>query len=138
MNVLKQTKIFTFRGNLSRADLCCTGENILSCSRIHVSPNLLTSQQNLNILGTELYFANKVEPHGFAYKNRWLDEAVLTYNKKTDTMFGSFHIQGRDYEIEKCSNGHVLKQRKKEAMTVSRILHHIHPYFIYEVIMKYI
>ena len=77
---------------------------------------MLTSQQNLNILGTVLNFANRVEPYGYAYKNSWLDEAVLTYNKKTDTMFGSFHIQGRDYEIEKCSNGHVLKQRKKEAM----------------------
>ena len=74
---------------------------------------MLTSQQNLNILGTVLNFANRVEPYGYAYKNSWLDEAVLTYNKKTDTMFGSFHIQGRDYEIEKCLNGHVLKQHKK-------------------------
>ena len=75
---------------------------------------MLTSQQNLNILGTVLNFANRVEPYGYAYKNSWLDEAVLTYNKKTDTMFGSFHIQGRDYEIEKCHNGHVLKQHKKK------------------------
>ena len=73
----------------------------------------MTSQQNINILGTEFYFANRVEPHGYAYKNRWLDEAVLTYNKKTDTMFGSVHIQGRKYEIEKCHTGHVLKQHKK-------------------------
>ena len=105
-----------FRVNLPKADLCCTGKNILSCSRINISPKLLTSQQNINILGTDLHFANRVEPHGYAYKNRWLDEAVLTYNKKTDTMFGSFHIQGRDYEIEKCLNGHVLKQRRKETM----------------------
>ena len=79
----------------------------------------MTSQQNINILGTEFYFANRVEPHGYAYKNRWLDEAVLTYNKKTDTMFGSFHIQGREYEIEKCHNGHVLKlkqHKKKDTM----------------------
>ena len=103
-----------FRVNLPKADLCCTGKNILSCSRINISPKLLTSQQNINILGTDLHFANRVEPHGYAYKNRWLDEAVLTYNKKTDTMFGSFHIQGRDYEIEKCHNGHVLKQHKKK------------------------
>ena len=106
--------LFSFRVNAPRADLCCSGEHILSCSRIHVSPKLVTSQQNINILGTEFYFANRVEPHGYAYKNRWLDEAVLTYNKKTDTMFGSFHIQGRDYEIEKCHNGHVLKQHKKK------------------------
>ena len=77
---------------------------------------MLTTQQNLNILGTVLNFANRVEPYGYAYKNSWLDEAVLTYNKKTDTMFGSFHIQGRDYEIEKCLNGHVLKQHKKAIM----------------------
>ena len=106
-----------FRVNLPKADLCCTGKNILSCSRINISPKLLTSQQNINILGTDLHFANRVEPHGYAYKNRWLDEAVLTYNKKTDTMFGSFHIQGRDYEIEKCHNGHVLKQHKKKDIT---------------------
>ena len=102
-----------FRSNAPR-DLCCSGENILSCSRINVSPKLVTSQMNINILGTEFYFANRVEPHGYAYKNRWLDEAVLTYNKKTDTMFGSVHIQGKDYEIEKCHNGHVLKQHKKK------------------------
>ena len=98
-----------FRSNAPRADLCCSGENILSCSRIHVSPKLVTSQQNLNILGAEFYFANRVEPHSYAYKNRWLDEAVLTYNKKTDTMFGSVHIQGRDYEIEKCHNAQWAK-----------------------------
>ena len=77
---------------------------------------MLTSQQNLNILGTVLNFANRVEPYGYAYKNSWLDEAVLTYNKKTDTMFGSIHIQGRDYEVEKCRDGHVMKQRKHVTM----------------------
>ena len=70
---------------------------------------MLTSQQNLNILGTVLNFANRVEPYGYAYKNSWLDEAVLTYNKKTDTMFGSVHIQGKDYEIEKCHNAQWAK-----------------------------
>ena len=108
--------MFAFRVNAPRADLCCGGENIISCSRIHVSPKLVTSQQNINILGTEFYFANRVEPHGYAYKNRWLDEAVITYKKKTDTMFGSFHIQGIGYEIERCLNGHVLKRHKKAIM----------------------
>ena len=91
--------MFTFRSNIHRTDFCCAGENILSCSKIHISPKMLTSQQNLNILGTVLNFANRVEPYGYAYKNSWLDEAVLTYNKKTDTMFGSFHIQGRDKNV---------------------------------------
>ena len=50
------------------------------------------------------------------YKNRWLDEAVLSYNKKTDSLFGSFHIQGRAYEIETCRDGHVLKQRNQETI----------------------
>ena len=111
-----------FRSNAPRADLCCSGENILSCSRINVSPKLVTSQMNINILGTEFYFANRVEPHGYAYKNRWLDEAVLTYNNKTDTMFGSVHIQGKEYEIEKCRDGHVMKQRKKYVITKDDVL----------------
>ena len=31
-------------------------------------------------------------------------------------MFGSFHIQGIGYEIERCLNGHVLKRHKKAIM----------------------
>ena len=108
--------LFTFIRAVTREDICCDGGNLVSCARITVNPQLLTNRREIRILGTVLYFSNRVEPHGYVYKNRWLDEAVLSYNKKTDSLFGSFHIQGRAYEIEACRDGHVLKQRNQETI----------------------
>ena len=106
-----------FRSSVSRDNLCCGEENLLSCSSIDIFPEILVNKKEINILGTKLYFSNRVEPHGYAYKNNWQDEAVFTYNKKTGSLFGSFHIHGRgDFEVEKCHDGHVIKQREKETV----------------------
>ena len=100
----------------TREDLCCSEENLLYCEEVNFNPEVITTKTEINILETVLYRSNTVEPNGFVYKNNWLDEAVLSYSKKTGNLFGSFHVQGREYEIEKCAIGHVLKERKKEAV----------------------
>ena len=103
-----------FRSFDPREDLCCGEENLLSCSSIEIFPEILVTKKDINILGTKLHFSNRVEPHGYAYKNKWQDEAVFTYNRKTGSLFGSFHIHGRgDFEVEKCHDGHVIKREKE-------------------------
>ena len=113
-----------FRSSVSREDICCGEKNLLSCSSIEIFPETLVTEKEINILGTKLYFSNRVEPHGYAYKNNWQDEAVFTYNKKTGSLFGSFHIHDRgEFEVEKCHDGHVVKQREKETVKEKDIVY---------------
>ena len=95
-------------------ELCCSEVKILSCFDININPEILVTEENINLLGTELLFANYIEPHGIVYKSNKLDEVVITYNNETNSMFGNFHTdEGADYVIERCRNGHVLKQYKR-------------------------
>lgn len=56
-------------------------------------------------------FVRQVPPTGFVYKNKKGDEAVFSYNKIKRHLFGNINTNdGREYEIESCHNGHVLKE----------------------------
>jgi len=86
-------------------DSCCS-----HCSPVTVRPELLTSKENINILGTELAFSDRLDPHGWLYEGTDGEEAVITYSQTTGNMFGSFtDAEGKSYSIERCHAGHVIK-----------------------------
>ena len=81
-----------------------------SCENIKINNSLLEAGY-LTINGIDFNFTNEVPPHGKAYSSAAGDEAVLSYNRATKTLFGSLHIHdGRSYSIERCNNGHVWKE----------------------------
>ena len=95
----------------STAKSCCSDSSLLSCDPVMVDPELLLSQKNINILGTELTFSSRVEPHGLVYHNSLGDEAVISFNKETGNMFGSLNTHdNKVFAIEKCEKSHVIKQ----------------------------
>ena len=92
-------------------EACCNDANLLLCTDINVDPILLLSGEDINILGSDLVFDSTVEPHGFVYHNSLGDEAVITYNNKTGSMFGTLKTHDdKSYAIEKCHHGHVIKE----------------------------
>jgi len=97
--------------NTRSVEACCNDDNLLLCSEISVDPSLLLSGEDINILGSDLVFDSTVEPHGFVYHNSFGDEAVITFNNKTGSMFGSLKTHDdKSYAIEKCHHGHVIKE----------------------------
>ena len=98
----------------SSEELCCTEDNLMQCDPVTVSPELLLTGENINLLGTDLSFSNTVQPNGFTYRSKEGEEAVFTYNNRTGNMFGSFtNTKGESYEIQRCLHGHVIKQYEK-------------------------
>ena len=92
-------------------EACCNEEHLLLCTQVTVDPAVLLSGKDINILGSDLVFDSTVEPHGFVYHNSLGDEAVITYNNKTGSMFGTLKTHDdKSYAIEKCHHGHVIKE----------------------------
>merc|ERR1712110_903008 len=92
-------------------EACCNEEHLLLCTEVTVDPAVLLSGEDISILGSDLLFDSTMEPHGFVYHNTLGDEAVITYNNKTGSMFGSLKTHDdKSYAIEKCHHGHVIKE----------------------------
>ena len=68
-------------------------------------------KRTITVNGINLTFVRKVPPTGFIYKNKQGDEAVFSYNKLKRHLFGNINTHDwKEYEIESCHNGHVLKE----------------------------
>ena len=102
-------EVLSFDGSV---ESCCQDSHILSCINVDINPRILATGQEMSIMGTSLKFITDVPPSGYEYRSEEGDEAVISYNKDTGNMFGSFQERkkGRFYAIEKCHNGHVLKE----------------------------
>ena len=99
-------------------DSCCS-----HCSPVTVRPELLTSKENINILGTELAFSDRLDPHGWLYEGTDGEEAVITYSQTTGNMFGSFtDAEGKSYSIERCHAGHVIKMNDENVTSSVKLL----------------
>merc|ERR1719219_1616361 len=97
--------------NTRSVEACCKEEHLLHCTEVTVDPAVLLSGEDISILGSDLVFDSTVEPHGFVYHNTLGDEAVITYNNKTGSMFGTLSTHDdKHYFIEKCHHGHVIKE----------------------------
>ena len=102
--------LVTLVQNTRSVEVCCREENLMSCVDVVVDPRLLAEPQ-IDILGRLLTFSNKAGLHGSVFKTETGDEAVITYNPQTDSLFGSLKTSlGESYAIEKCHGGHVWKQ----------------------------
>ena len=97
---------------IAEPESCCNEDNLLTCESVNVDPAMLmNSQDDLTILGIRFTFSNHIEPHGFVYKTRAGDEAVITYREASGNMFGSVKTtSGKSYAIERCHGGHVVKE----------------------------
>ena len=68
-------------------------------------------KKTITVNGISFTFVRRVPPTGFVYKNQQGDEGVFSYNKVKKHLFGNINTKdGREYEIESCHNGHVLKE----------------------------
>ena len=93
-----------------RKEKCCEDSNLKTCDNIMINTNMLESGY-LTINGIDLNFTNEVPPNGKAYISTAGDQAILSFNKGTKSLFGSLHMQdGRSFFIEKCNQGHVWKE----------------------------
>ena len=97
--------------NTKSSDVCCNARNLLTCQDASVDPAVLIAGLDLKIAGVTVSFASTVQPNGYVYKNAAGDEAIITFNRVTGNMFGSFKTnEGRSYGIEKCASGHTWKE----------------------------
>ena len=68
-------------------------------------------KRTITVNGIRFSFVRQVPPTGFVYKNPQGDEGVFSYNKVKGHLFGNINTKdGREYEIESCHKGHVLKE----------------------------
>ena len=92
------------------SEICCNDDTLISCTKVILDPAHL-SKKKIILKGIKLTFSNSVEPNGYDYKNHQGDEALISYNKDTGNMFGTFTTHdGRSFAIEKCHDGHVWKE----------------------------
>ena len=111
----EENDLFTFPARHKRSvEKCCQDDHYLSCTEISllvVNFEDLKPGKELTIDGVKLKFVEKVEPRGFIFKNDLGDEAILSFNEKTQHLFGTLNTHdGREFEIESCHNGHVFKE----------------------------
>ena len=93
------------------SEACCRDKNLLSCRDAIVNPEILDSREDIRLADVVVSFKSTVSPNGYVYQNPAGDEAVITFNKKTGNMFGSFKTtNGRSFAIEKCSSGHTWRE----------------------------
>ena len=61
--------------------------------------------------GINFKFYRELPPTGIVFKNENGDEAVFSFNKKKQHLFGTINTHDeREFEIERCHNGHVFKE----------------------------
>merc|ERR1719210_3233692 len=96
------------------SEACCNNKHLLSCQPASVDADLLASQDDIL-----LTFKSTIPPNGFVYQSPAGDESVITLNKATGSVFGSFEetSTGRAFAIERCSNGHVWKEFDVNSLT---------------------
>ena len=93
------------------SEACCKDENLLSCQNAMVDPQILDTKEDIMLADVVLSFKSTIPPNGFVYQSPAGDEAVITFNKDTGNMFGSFKTtSGRSFAIEKCFSGHTWRE----------------------------
>ena len=101
------------------SEACCNDKHLLSCQPASVDADLLASQDDILLDEIVLTFKSTIPPNGFVYQSPAGDEAVITLNKVTGSVFGSFEetSTGRAFAIERCSKGHVWKEFDVNSLT---------------------
>ena len=107
--------VLTIANQVSNArtssEACCKDKNLLSCRDAMVNPEILDTKEDIRLADVVVSFKSTVSPNGYVYQSPAGDEAVITFNKKTGNMFGSFKTtSGRSFAIEKCSSGHTWRE----------------------------
>ena len=70
-------------------------------------------KKRITVKGITLEFSTEVPPMGLAYKNDKGDEAVFTYAKEKQHLFGNIYTaDGKTFEIERCQSTHVFREVK--------------------------
>ena len=93
------------------SEACCNERQLSSCFMVTVDPNILRNGEDIIINGLDFQFHNNPQPRAFTYHTEAGDEAVITYNEATGSLFGSVKtVDGKSFAIEKCHGGHVWKE----------------------------
>ena len=94
---------------VSDASVCCRGPLILSCHLAIVDPGVFTSRNDILLPGTNHVFSfiNIIQPNGQHYTSTQEDEATLTLNPRTGSMFGTMKSGERAFSLEHCEDGYV-------------------------------
>jgi len=104
--------LFTHRDSLRRSlEPCCDVDHSLECHDVDVDPEALHDKEDISFNGVVLKFANLIPPHGQVYKTEKGDEAVISYNNKTNSIIGTLKtFDGRSYAIEKCRDRYIFEE----------------------------
>ena len=88
----------------SERSVCCRGPLILSCHLATVDSRVFTSRTDILLPGTDHVFSfiNAVPPNGQHYTSTEGDEATLTLNPRTGSMFGTMKSGERAFNLEHC------------------------------------
>ena len=96
---------------VKNSEACCNERQLSSCFMVTVDPNILRNGEDITINGIDFQFHNNPQPRAFTYHTETGDEAVITYNEATGSLFGSVKtVAGKSFAIEKCHGGHVWKE----------------------------
>ena len=111
----EKNDLFTFSARHKRsAEKCCQDAHYVVCTEITINIGNfedLKPNKKLTINGITLKFFGQVKPKGYIFKNEQGDEAILTFNRENQHLFGTVNTHdGREFEIESCHNGHVFKE----------------------------
>ena len=97
-------------GEKRSMEMCCNDDHLQVCREVEFEPREL-SKGNMRFNGIDFTFSNEVQPHGFVYKNKFGDEAIIDFHEKTGNLFGSINTHdGHSYAVEKCKAGHIWKE----------------------------
>ena len=102
---------------------CCLHKVLLSCWAADVNTNILRAEGIIPMpVNISLHFTNKISPNGFHYTNSAGDEAIITHNEKTDTVFATLKmVDGRSFCLEKCSNSYAWMEFDPEEFKADRV-----------------
>ena len=71
------------------SEKCCHGKTVKNCFEAEVNVDALVSGDDVTISDVSLSFHGQVPPRGRVYKSDGGDEAVITHNKLTGSVFAT-------------------------------------------------
>ena len=114
---------------------CCRDPTLRRCQEALVDPSALLTRctmvvsstlprEPLTLAGISLEFTSTIEPRGHVYKSAAGDEAIVTYNQETGSMFGTLKtVGGASFALEKCSLGFAWKEFSVDSFEADTAVH---------------
>ena len=120
-------ELFTIIGPIQRDFIpCCDHNHILSCVEVRVSPEVLTTRNDIIINNVSLTFTNFIPPHALTYKTDQGDEAVISYNEIAGSIIGTLKtVNGHSFALESCHDHFIFEEFNLTSFKEEELSEHI-------------